>query len=531
MSEKIVRALLIEDVREMTEILETVHPDPYINGGGKIAFHRRLQLLIRNIHGEGLTKQEFLDLIQPFVAALKDAHTNILPSGISRNFQNPGGIPLFFDPIEEKLCVRAVTKNEYLSFIGCILESVEGFSFSEIIERQKTRMGYDSYYSLLERLGRTYTLYFGSMLKALLPEWKNEKEISFTLKYPDGSSKNHTLPIAMNVQYPLQFGETKKKILETKDWIAYDFIDEQKESAYFKINSMSTYREAFELWHSKGQTNFHISLKRVYSLYNSGDIPESIEEIISKIPSATNLLISLFTEMKEAQTKNLIIDLRLCEGGYDIIIAFILYFLIGFEEFLKLQVKRGETQKLSEFIHKSGEKGLEPENIPYYNEVPLTWNDYSFAFDPQFVNEEKLLEIFRKNFLDEIEKTSFYKIFKNKEYENYYKPNNIVVLCSSGTTSSAFDLMNNLKKINAIVVGVQSGQIGNNFGNVRRFQLKNSELTGYISTKYFVAFPECLSSESVIKPDYELTYAKLKEYNFDKNAELLFALDIINKKK
>jgi len=232
--------------------------------------------------------------------------------------------------------------------------------------------------------------------------------------------------------------------------------------------------------------------------------------------------------MKEAQTKNLIIDLRLCEGGYDIIIAFILYFLIGFEEFLKLQVKRGETQKLSEFIQKSGEKGLEPESIPYYNEVPLTWNDYSFAFDPQFVNEEKLLEIFRKDFLDDIEKTSFYKIFKNKKYENYYKPNNIVVLCSSGTTSSAFDLMNNLKKINAIVVGVQSGQIGNNFGNVRRFQLKNSELIGYISTKYFVAFPECSSSESVIKPDYELTYTKLKEYNFDKNAELLYALDILN---
>ena len=33
---------LIQDVRQLSDFIEAVHPDPYIRGGGKIAYHRRL---------------------------------------------------------------------------------------------------------------------------------------------------------------------------------------------------------------------------------------------------------------------------------------------------------------------------------------------------------------------------------------------------------------------------------------------------------------------------------------------------------
>jgi hypothetical protein len=33
---------LIQDVRQLSNLIEAVHPDPYIRGGGKIAYHRRL---------------------------------------------------------------------------------------------------------------------------------------------------------------------------------------------------------------------------------------------------------------------------------------------------------------------------------------------------------------------------------------------------------------------------------------------------------------------------------------------------------
>jgi hypothetical protein len=47
------REPLIEDARQLAAILEATHPDPYTNGGGRSAFHRRL---LNGIPPEGMTK-------------------------------------------------------------------------------------------------------------------------------------------------------------------------------------------------------------------------------------------------------------------------------------------------------------------------------------------------------------------------------------------------------------------------------------------------------------------------------------------
>ena len=62
-SEKINKDLLVEDTRQLARILESAHPDPYIRGGGKIAFHRRLQNLLSSIPAEGMKKIEFYNLL------------------------------------------------------------------------------------------------------------------------------------------------------------------------------------------------------------------------------------------------------------------------------------------------------------------------------------------------------------------------------------------------------------------------------------------------------------------------------------
>jgi len=61
------RELLIEDVRQLADILESTHPDPYRHGGGRIAFHRRLHELLHAIPGEGMTKDDFVKLLRPFL--------------------------------------------------------------------------------------------------------------------------------------------------------------------------------------------------------------------------------------------------------------------------------------------------------------------------------------------------------------------------------------------------------------------------------------------------------------------------------
>lgn len=56
------RGQLIADARQLAEILESAHPNPYINGGGRIAFHRRLHRILNAIPEDGMTRDEFYRL-------------------------------------------------------------------------------------------------------------------------------------------------------------------------------------------------------------------------------------------------------------------------------------------------------------------------------------------------------------------------------------------------------------------------------------------------------------------------------------
>jgi hypothetical protein len=87
---KIPREKLIQDIRQLNDILEDAHPDPYINGGGKVAYHRRLQELISKVPEEGLSREEFFFHISPFIAKLEDAHTNLISDKELQDRANPG---------------------------------------------------------------------------------------------------------------------------------------------------------------------------------------------------------------------------------------------------------------------------------------------------------------------------------------------------------------------------------------------------------------------------------------------------------
>jgi hypothetical protein len=137
METNISREALIEDIRQLTDIIETAYPDPYFKGGGRIAYHRRLQKLIRSIPAEGMTVKGFNFCLMPFLASIKDGHTALLNDPTSLEHDDPGGIPLIFGAIEEKLYVRSVVRAAHKDLIGSLLVSVEGLSVDELIQRAK----------------------------------------------------------------------------------------------------------------------------------------------------------------------------------------------------------------------------------------------------------------------------------------------------------------------------------------------------------------------------------------------------------
>lgn len=63
-----------EDIAQLVHLLTGTHPDPYSGFGGTLAFHRTVARVL-NVPEEGLTQKQFLRLLRPFVAGVKDGHT------------------------------------------------------------------------------------------------------------------------------------------------------------------------------------------------------------------------------------------------------------------------------------------------------------------------------------------------------------------------------------------------------------------------------------------------------------------------
>ncbi|MBN1329417.1 MAG: hypothetical protein JXA54_08080 [Candidatus Heimdallarchaeota archaeon] len=535
MSLKIDRKVLIEDIIQLSKILETAHPDPYFYSGGKIAFHRILQKIIKEIPLDGMLLEDFYYHILPFVAQLKDGHTALFPDSNSQDRTNPGGIPLYFEPIDEKLFVSAVTTSDYLPLIGSLLLSVEGVPYVELINRMNNQRGFDNTYHLLGDLGMCGVLFFSRMLKRLIPEWKNEDRINVTLQHSNGTIKDYSLTPSQNVVYPLFKFESKELFPKSPEILSlfYHFLNQQKSIAFLRINNMYAYKEAYEYWHNLGLEQTLESAKRLFKKIHNIEPPETLPEIFAGIPSATTIFQSLFEDMKKSNTEYLIVDLRKCDGGYDAIITIFLYFLVGFEKAIESYMHRSEVQKLSKFFCEANGKEFSYEDISFQDPIPAIIKEYDFSADVAFQpNKESLKKTLIDTLSKDIEKMpSFHEFFKCNNYEAFYKPKKIIVLSSNITRSSAFDLMINLKRFGAITVGIPSSQSGNCFGNVRLFSLENSKIRGNVATKYFITFPDKAFEHLTHTPDFQLTYEKLSSYNFDENASILYALKLIEEKK
>lgn len=521
------RDALIRDVRELTCLLENAHPDPYVRGGGRIAYHRRLQRLISSIPLQGMTRQEFFFHLQPFVAKIGDGHTKIEYDASKIYKENSGGIPLRFDVVEEKLYVKAVTVEENRHLIGCILLFVDGVPFEELVKRQEKREGYENPYQLLGSLGKN--LFHRDYLRQLIPEWRNEAQVRLTLRHPDGEEKEYVLATSEKVEYPLIQENSKidLKVSSNRSFY-YHFIGADKKNALLTINDMSSFREAFEYWDATGQTGRSGYGRRLYKRINDREPPEDYEEVVKGIPSATELFLSLFQEMKEKNSEVLMVDLRENFGGLDTMNQILLFFLVGFDKTISLMMENARIRKFSEFLRNTSEKGLELKEVPYADLVPLEINDYDFSQDPGF-NPEDLKQVTIAGLKNTFEKMpTFFKVFEAREFEALYYPKHLVVLSSSTTFSSGFDLMTDLYRLGAVIIGVPSGQAGNSFGDIRRFELTNTKIKGNVSTKYFQAFPDDPEKGRLLMPHYPLTHEKLASYGFDKNSTLLYALEKIN---
>jgi len=296
--QKISRQFLVDDVRQLASILESTHPDPYFHGGGKIAFHRRMQKLIQTVPEGGLTKTEFYRHLCPFMAALGDGHTSLWEP-YHLDSRSPGGIPLYFQIVEDFFYVAGVIDSAHQHLIGSKLVSVENVPIDELLKRQARMKGCDNQYQLMRNLGYDRSLWHKQKLEHLLPEWKGDS-IHVVLMHPDGNEIELRLNANKVGQDQMITAPTSVTLPSTeKSNYVYRFMDDEKKTALLLIENMYTYRESFEMEIALNGSRRKDLANRLYRKYHAKSPPAKYKNVVAGIPSATELCRELVQAMKE----------------------------------------------------------------------------------------------------------------------------------------------------------------------------------------------------------------------------------------
>ena len=464
-----------------------------------------------------MTRDEFVRLLRPFVAAVGDGHTDIRYD-YRVNDSRPGGVPLRFGIVEESLYVSGVPEEEDSDLLGALLVSVEGVPVADLCERQEWLRGTENPYHALQFLARE-SLWYRPFMEDLLPEWEDTSRVSVELQLPSGGIEEIAFDLPQSMTR-LQTPRSQVTLpLRPLSGFRYDFLDAEGKTAYLRVADMMHYREAYEIWALAGSR-------------------PSTEETRARMPSATETFRDLVVEMKEAGTEALIIDLRDNDGGLSLMSDILLYYLYGKEDFMAVKTYTpaaggGEIRRYSRLYF----EGCADLSIEDYNEgraVPLIEGDYNF--DDDFTDdEEKVHNLFQESgtpaFLDRWINRSptFYTEYQSGAYGGYYRPERVVVLVNPGTYSSGFTMARHLYLAGATLVGTPSAQASNCFGECIPWRLKHTGVGGVVSVSYFNLFPNDPELGRVLPMHYPLTYETLASYDYDPNAAYLYALELLSK--
>ena len=203
-------------------------------------------------------------------------------------------------------------------------------------------------------------------MQDILPEWEIRQPVHLIVELVTGEVRElvYTLPRSMrSIVRPT----TQISIPAAgRGGFVWAFWDDDRSIAYLRVDHMSHYREAYEIWQAAG----------------SKDVSD---EEVAAIPSATESFRDLVIAMKEVGTKTLIVDLRRNEGGHSLMADILIYFLYGrdalIEDVMKagFGVGRGKICRYSELYFES----CDNQTIDDFNvgrSVPMVVGDYDFRY-------------------------------------------------------------------------------------------------------------------------------------------------------
>ena len=515
------RDALREDLRQLVELLDQAHPDPYQAVGGRVAFHRLAHHVDQSIPDEGMSARGFLGLVRPLVAAVRDGHTKIQAPGAGAQQRERTWIEL--EAASRVLFISGVYAPNDQDKLGGRIVAVEGVPFDELVRRQRRARGFDNDYNNLAHL--MATLRDARAVADLLDLTSPPDQLRFELVRPDGSEA--TVHAVVSEDAPGEVITPPSRIeLPALDAarLAWGFMDDERQVALLRVDSSMRYREAFEVWRTFGSSsNLDEHLTEVAAAAAGGTPPEGLDERIALVPSATEVFGALFAALRRHGSSTLIVDLRRNEGGNSVFAHILLYYLYGVEA-LRGSVGAYQIPRFSSLFF---ENKSAIDQAQHLERRGIRLGDYDFSKEDRWAKRTRDGE--RPGAEVEVETDdykalpTFYEVLEAGTVRPLAPPR-VIVLTSARTYSAGYDLAASLYKRGARVVGVPSAQAGNCFIDSLGYALTNSGLYGTISYKRSLLFPGDPKTGELLSPDVELTYEAWAALGFDPDAAVTLAL-------
>jgi hypothetical protein len=497
----------LSDFDYFIEKLIETHPDPYTEFGGRIEFYREKEKT-KNKITDSITNDEFVILLNQFLSNLNDGHTNLYFDKTENKAQKK--FPLQFKISSDKIFVFN-TNQEYKSLIGKSIVQINNIAIDEW--RIKTKSFLPS-----ENISGEYF-----NLVKIIADYQISKKFfdkSDTLELTFGNGENVRIPYQEQVKYLEKPSEIEFK--NDNGLLYFSMIGEKNDIGYLAWNSILS-REVVENTYKNSPNQVQGNLNWAYAFLNQKRTGDT-EKDISNIPSLYEQFYKLSKEMSEKKSKFLIFDLRENSGGMTPIVNPLLYALYG-DKYLNFDFRAEMIRRISPlYLQKIGFSNINDFNQAYNTNLKI--GDYTFG---SFGNVNPDLSLEQKRELLRNGYNGF-----GAEYLKKTEPMtniDIFVLCSPKTFSAAYHFIYFLKKLGSTkIVGVASRQAGNTFMETTNLTLPKTGISGSISNSRQVLFEKNSQFAKTLKPDYEMTWKDYEKYGFDKNAEILKTLELIENK-
>lgn len=501
------KAALTQDLRHLASTLEAVHPEPYSGHGGRVAFHRRLEASIRDVPQDGESLSAFYERVRRFVTRLRDGHTTVVaPDDLDSAVD--GRLPVDWRVVGEALFVEAVYTEDHADLLGARLRSVEGIEAEALRERQARITSADNRYGDWKQLARSLGAKPGRCSDLV---GQSALPVEVTFERPDGSLDCRRLGV-VEADHPVATLESTVGRPETNGRPAYRLLDDGT-TALLVLPDCHSHREVHEVVAAPGgPAETMYDTEATYRRTVGEPVPDSHEEMVADIPSATDVLGDLADAMAEAGTERLVVDTRGNTGGTSILPFLLTYVLHGWDGVEATVADQYDAVKTSdEYRDHLGDQAP----------VETTENPAGFDFSSYFADPAEEAEQVRAQ-LRQMSPTLSQEL-EAGEHEDAYRPENVVVVTNAETFSAGMEIPVLLSKLGAEVVGVPSSQSPNGPRDKLTVELPTTGLELTVSYRYHVFLPD--AEGTVLRPDRPLTPDRFDAYDRAADAGVRLALD------